>query len=348
MRLFPAATSVPASARGDVEFHIDLGKLPAKSAEKLAKVAPVVRELTAFRATAVVEASGYSFSWHLAGKPGPMAGLASSVPAPKVFKLGGALSGVMRMHVDPDLLMMRLPPDVPPPLRSGLFEQLEGDFAFVSGPGASSASLLVAVTDAKEVRAAVRLMCTGAAAKGLAVDKTGTGCVVKLPGMMVPGFDKVEARAADGLLALTMGKLPGAGDPSALAGRPEARAALSGPATFSAWGRGFDLAGTPPAGAMGMMKMLVPRDVAAALDFASVLGLAMYEYAATAVLAGDGVHLTFRVTTFGGEPPRQVIGVGLLSDANATRSTAYADYDDICFLSKADAGSGIQHVVEAE
>lgn len=298
-----AATSVPASARGDVEFHIDLTKLPAKNAEKLARVAPVVRDLTAFRATAVVEASGYSFTWHLAGKPGPMAGLASSVPAPKAFKLGGALSGVMRMHVDPDLLMMRLPPDVPPPLRSGLFEQLEGDFAFVSGPGASSASLLVAVKDAKEVLAAVRLMCTGAAAKGMQVDKTGTGCVVKLPGMMVPGFDKVEARAADGLLALTMGKLPAAGDASALAGSPEARAALSGPATFSAWGRGFDLAGTLPAGAMGMMKMLMPRDVAAALDFASTLGLAMYEYAATAVMADDGVHLTFRITTFGGDPP---------------------------------------------
>lgn len=52
--------------------------------------------------------------------------------------------------------------------------------------------------------------------------------------------------------------------------------------------------------------------------------------------------------TFGGEPARQAIGVGLLSDANATGSRAYADYDDVCFLSKADAGSGIRHIVEAD
>lgn len=52
--------------------------------------------------------------------------------------------------------------------------------------------------------------------------------------------------------------------------------------------------------------------------------------------------------TFGGEPPRQAVGVGLLSDANATGSTAYADYDDVCFLSKADAGSGIQHIVATD
>ena len=78
------------------------------------------------------------------------------------------------------------------------------------------------------------------------------------------------------------------------------------------------------------------------------------------VVAGSGRHgigewqtLVFDVRaayreTFGGEPPRQAIGVGLLSDANATGSTAHADYDDVCFLSKADAGSGIQHIVEAE
>ncbi len=301
--LAKAATSVPASDRADIEAHIDTRNLPLGKADDLSKLAPVLKDAEWFRITAVVEASGYTFNWHLKGKPGPMAGLVSAVPTPKVFKLGGALSGLMRMHVDPELLLMRLPPDVPPPLRSGLFEQLEGDFAFVSGPGSGSAALLMAVKDAKEVLAAVRLMCTGAAAKGLEVEKTSTGCIVKMPGMMVPGFDRVEGRAADGVLAIMMGKAAKAGDPTALAGSPEARAALGEPATFSAWGRGFDLAGTLPAGVMGMMKTLMPRDVAAGLDFGSVLGLSMYEYAATAVVGADGVRLMFRVTTFGGDPP---------------------------------------------
>jgi len=79
--LAKAATSVPASQRGDVEFHIDTTKLPARNAAKMARLAPEVRDVQYFRATAVVEASGYSFNWHLAGKPGPMAGLVSAARA---------------------------------------------------------------------------------------------------------------------------------------------------------------------------------------------------------------------------------------------------------------------------
>ncbi len=52
--------------------------------------------------------------------------------------------------------------------------------------------------------------------------------------------------------------------------------------------------------------------------------------------------------TFGKKPRRQIIAVGILSDANATGSEAYADYDDLYFLSEADAGSGIQQIVEAD
>lgn len=59
------------------------------------------------------------------------------------------------------------------------------------------------------------------------------------------------------------------------------------------------------------------------------------------------VRATYR-DTYGGRPPRQIVGVGLLSDANATKSTAYADYDDICFLSSADADSGVRRVVPAD
>jgi len=52
--------------------------------------------------------------------------------------------------------------------------------------------------------------------------------------------------------------------------------------------------------------------------------------------------------TFGSKPPRTIIGVALLSDANATSSQAFADYDDIYFLAEADAESGVQRFVEAE
>lgn len=70
---------------------------------------------------------------------------------------------------------------------------------------------------------------------------------------------------------------------------------------------------------------------------------------------GEWRHFVFDIRaayrqTFGEQPPRHITGVGLLSDANATRTTAYADYDDICFLSHADppAGSGVEHVVQAD
>ena len=51
---------------------------------------------------------------------------------------------------------------------------------------------------------------------------------------------------------------------------------------------------------------------------------------------------------FGGNPPKNIIGIAVLSDANATGSTAYADYDDIAFLSHADASSGIENVLDVE
>ncbi len=49
--------------------------------------------------------------------------------------------------------------------------------------------------------------------------------------------------------------------------------------------------------------------------------------------------------TFGGKPPRKIVGIAILSDANATNSTAYADYDDIIFLSDAEAHSGIEEIL---
>ncbi len=52
--------------------------------------------------------------------------------------------------------------------------------------------------------------------------------------------------------------------------------------------------------------------------------------------------------TFGGDPPDKPIGIGILSDANSTDSKAFADYDDIRALSKADAGSGVDQILEAE
>lgn len=41
--------------------------------------------------------------------------------------------------------------------------------------------------------------------------------------------------------------------------------------------------------------------------------------------------------TFRSKPPKQPIGIGILSDANSTHSHAYADYDDIRLLSEAPA-----------
>lgn len=54
--------------------------------------------------------------------------------------------------------------------------------------------------------------------------------------------------------------------------------------------------------------------------------------------------------TFGREPPNEAIGIGILSDANSTRSRAHADYDDIRALREADAtvDSGVHQILEAE
>lgn len=53
--------------------------------------------------------------------------------------------------------------------------------------------------------------------------------------------------------------------------------------------------------------------------------------------------------TFGGKPPSKPIGIGILSDANSTKSQAYADYDDILALKTADEGvtSGVEKILEA-
>jgi len=52
--------------------------------------------------------------------------------------------------------------------------------------------------------------------------------------------------------------------------------------------------------------------------------------------------------TFGDDPPEKVAGIAILSDANSTRSQAHADYDDIRVLSRADAGSGIDRILDAD
>jgi len=52
--------------------------------------------------------------------------------------------------------------------------------------------------------------------------------------------------------------------------------------------------------------------------------------------------------TFGGNPPNKPIAIGILSDANSTHSKAYADYDDLRALSKANADSGVKEILEAE
>jgi hypothetical protein len=52
--------------------------------------------------------------------------------------------------------------------------------------------------------------------------------------------------------------------------------------------------------------------------------------------------------TFGGDPPDRPIGIGILSDANSTKSKAYADYDDIRALRNANADSGITQFLDAE
>ena len=52
--------------------------------------------------------------------------------------------------------------------------------------------------------------------------------------------------------------------------------------------------------------------------------------------------------TFGGEPPDTALGIGILSDANSTKSKAYADYDDIRMLKNATADSGVKKILKAE
>ena len=52
--------------------------------------------------------------------------------------------------------------------------------------------------------------------------------------------------------------------------------------------------------------------------------------------------------TFGGDPPATPHGIGILTDANATRSLAVADYDDIRILQSADATSGIARFLDAD
>lgn len=52
--------------------------------------------------------------------------------------------------------------------------------------------------------------------------------------------------------------------------------------------------------------------------------------------------------TFGGNPPEVALGIGILSDANSMKSYAYADYDDIRALKRADADSGVKKILKAE
>lgn len=51
--------------------------------------------------------------------------------------------------------------------------------------------------------------------------------------------------------------------------------------------------------------------------------------------------------TFGGEPPTETVGLGVLSDANSLNSQAYADYDDFRALRTAPPGvtSGVREIV---
>jgi len=52
--------------------------------------------------------------------------------------------------------------------------------------------------------------------------------------------------------------------------------------------------------------------------------------------------------TFGGNPPRNAVAIGVLSDANSVHGKAFADYDYIRALKSADAGSGVEQKLDAE
>jgi ABC-type transporter MlaC component len=54
---------------------------------------------------------------------------------------------------------------------------------------------------------------------------------------------------------------------------------------------------------------------------------------------------TFR-KTFGGDPPDATLGIAILTDANATKSLAEADYDTFKLLRTAQAGSGVKRFLE--
>lgn len=303
--------ALPPERRGDLEVYVDRLTMEGGSLD-----ADEPRDVLA---TARIDATGLVARVHVGGAfVAETKGALTPAPVPAAFNgLASGAGMVLRGHVDlaPLLAQANTPATIPLPgadLRTDLIDQLGGDFQ-VAFAGITSATVAATVKDGARVTKMLGVLCGLAQLQGGSSPIPVTGitwdkesCTAEVGGpeitMALGKTIKLRAAVEKGMLVIGAGDRKAGGDALAEAGSPETLAILKGPGSVAYWLRGLDvLAAMPPAAAPAMA--MIPPDAKAGLELASWLGAHVYEIATGVDVLADGVDVTFRVTTFGGDPP---------------------------------------------
>jgi hypothetical protein len=314
-----AVKALGADARGDIEGYIDVAKTPAaaKELEDLRQVGEFSTAGGALR----LDAAGVNLNLWAKGALSPLAaGFTAAAPPADFAAMTANATTVLRMRIDPKLMLMNAPPSLPQgevDMRSDFLDQLTGDMQLVTaGKGLLAGALMMKVSDAARVKKALAVLCAEVTKGGQipvsnVVQKedscAGEISLAKLKdaiGVELPPF-KFSFSVPGQLFLVTLGDL----DPAALKGSvvteaasAEAKEALSGPQTVTLWtrGLGIDLGALPKP---IVDKANADAEVADALALFEWSGGQIYELAATASIGQGVAKMNLHVTSMGADLP---------------------------------------------
>jgi hypothetical protein len=307
-----AIKALPAAARGDAEFYVDVTRSPV-AADLLAPAHDELGTIASLGVAVRVDPDGATLHvWARGAMTGALASmLRARPPAPELAALTGTAATVLRFTLD-RALAARIG------LPSGALDDLTGDVEVVSaGHGPIGAALLAQVaTGARAADVAARwcgLLDAGRPWGLGAVHAAPTGCTADLAlggaleaelGFALPAT-RLAVAARGGVVAVTVGELALAeldGNAVDQAASAEARAALTEPVTGAVWSRGLDIDPIALPAAMGDAAAGTPRG--AVLYPALIWALTKLDELVLAVqVSPDAAAITLRLTTFGGDPP---------------------------------------------
>lgn len=322
----PLATAVkalPAEARGDIEGYVDIAKTPSVASEMTD-----IKQLGDFTtAGGALRIDRPGANLHLWGKGtmSPMAAaFASTTPPAELAGMTANATTVLRAKIEPKMLLAQAPPTLPlgdADVRTDLLDQLTGDIQMVTaGKGLLAGALMAKVVDTAKVKKLIAAACAEAkkageqggqipvtnlvAKEGSCSGELSLAMLKQMFDVELPPF-KFNFSLNGNLLVVALGDVDLAalkGSAADEAGSAEAKDALAGAYTVSAWTRvlGVDLGALPKPLAD---KANAEKELADAIAMFNFADAQLYEVSAAAGITSTGARFTLHITSMDADAP---------------------------------------------